>query len=116
MTDVQVARGLGVFSVALGLTQLVAPNWLGQKTGTGEHPVLMRMMGARELVSGIGVLTEDKPKASLWARVAGDVIDIGLLGVALAKNLRRDRVVFSLGMVLGVSLLDLVFARRMRNA
>src|SRR5437868_14343436 len=85
MNDLQAAKGLGVFSVALGLTQLMAPNWLGISTGAGMHPKLTRVCGVRELASGIGVLSGRKPATGLWARVAGDVIDIGLLGVALFK-------------------------------
>lgn len=116
MNDLQVAKGLGVFSVALGLTQLAAPNWLGQQTGTGAHPVLMRVCGVRELAAGVGVLSQRRPAVALWARVVGDVIDLGLLGVALVRNSRRGRVAASLGMVIGVSLLDLVFARRLQEA
>jgi hypothetical protein len=116
MNDLQAAKGLGVFSVAVGLTQLVAPNWLGVKAGVGTHPTLTRICGARELASGIGVLSGRKPAAALWARVAGDVIDIGLLGVALFKSARRGRVALMLGAVLGVSLLDLIYARRLQGA
>jgi len=116
MNDLQVAKGLGVFSVALGLTQLAAPNWVGLATGTGVHPTLTRMCGARELASGIGVLSGRKPTAALWARVAGDVIDIGLAGAALVKSPRRGRLALVLGAVLGVSLLDLLYARRLRGA
>jgi hypothetical protein len=115
MNDLQAAKGLGVFSVALGLTQLMAPNWLGTTAGVGVHPTLTRVCGARELASGIGVLSGRKPAAALWARVAGDVIDIGLLGVALFKNARRGRVALVLGAVLGVSLLDLIYARRLEG-
>jgi len=116
MNDLQVAKGLGVFSVALGLTQLAAPNWLGLTTGGRMHPTLTRVWGARELASGIGVLSGRKPAAALWARVAGDIIDLGLLGVALVKSSRRARLALSLGAVLGVTLMDILYARRLRSA
>jgi hypothetical protein len=116
MNDLQVAKGLGIFSVALGLTQLAAPTWLGQKTGTGAHPALMRACGVRELAAGVGVLSGRKPARALWARVVGDVIDLGLLGVSLVRSVRRGRVAFSLAMVIGVSLLDRIYARRLQSA
>ena len=115
MNDLQVAKGLGAFSVALGLTQLAAPNWLGLTTGAGGHPTLTRVCGARELASGIGVLSGRKPSVALWARVAGDIIDIGLLGVALVKNSRRGRLALSLGAVLGVTVMDYLYARRLQG-
>jgi len=115
MNDLQAAKGLGVFSMAVGLTQLMAPNWLGMKAGVGAHPTLTRICGARELASGIGVLSGRKPAPALWARVAGDVIDIGLLGMALFKSARRGRVALMLGVVLGASLLDLIYARRLQG-
>jgi hypothetical protein len=115
MNDLQTAKGLGVFSVAVGLTQLAAPHWLGRRTGAGEHPALMRVCGARELAAGIGILSGRKPAVALWARVAGDVIDIGLLGVALVKNARRGRLALLLGSVLGITLLDLLAARRLQG-
>jgi hypothetical protein len=113
MNDLQAARGLGLFSVGLGLTQLMAPRWLGETTGVGDYRTLMRTLGARELASGIGVLARRRPAGPLWARLAGDVVDVALLGWALWKSARRGRVATALAMVLGVGLLDYRYACRM---
>jgi hypothetical protein len=76
----------------------------------------MRVCGARELASGIGVLSGRRPVTALWARVAGDIIDIGMLGMALCRKAQRGRVAVALGAVLGVTLLDLLYARRLQGA
>ncbi|MGN6642365.1 MAG: hypothetical protein ACTHKU_05125, partial [Verrucomicrobiota bacterium] len=46
------ARGLGWFSIGLGLAGLLAPRRLGRTAGVGEHPGLIRLIGLRELASG----------------------------------------------------------------
>lgn len=80
------ATALGWFSVGLGLAQLVAPDRVSRLIGVKRHPVLMRFLGLRELVSGVGILTQHKPTGFLWARVAGDAMDLALLGSALTTQ------------------------------
>jgi hypothetical protein len=116
MTNRQIARGLGWFGIGLGLAELGVPQWLGKQIGVGDHRNLMRAMGAREVLAGVGVLAPRRPTAGLWARVAGDAVDIALLGVAMRNSFRRGRIGAALAMVLGVSALDLLFARRLQGA
>jgi hypothetical protein len=128
-----VAKGLGMFSVGLGATQVLAPQWLGTRAGIGGHPLLMRALGARELASGIGVLRPTQRRFGLWARVAGDVVDLALLAGALrragsrrwsrwspfarlARSARRARIIGSIAMVAGVTLADFLCARRAWSA
>jgi len=66
------ARGLGWFSIGLGVTQLVAPRALARAIGVGHGPsecLAMRAVGVRELMAGIGILSGRKPGAWLWSRV-----------------------------------------------
>jgi hypothetical protein len=117
MTKLQLAKGLGWFSIGLGLTQLLAPDWLGRKIGVGERTGVMRALGAREAMTGITVLAQDKPALPLWGRVAGDLMDMALLAAALkAPENRKGRVAGAAGMVLGVGLLDLACARMLQEA
>src|SRR2546423_3554996 len=77
-----IGRSLGWFSVVLGVSQLIAPRRLARLIGVSErrHTVnLMRALGARELSAGLALLTRRRPSRWLWARFAGDMIDIGLL-------------------------------------
>jgi hypothetical protein len=110
---VKVAKALGVFSVALGLTQLLAPRWLGQTIGVGGRGRLMRALGLRELAAGVAVLSRPQRSAPLWARTAGDVMDLALLGRAMSGSAKRGRVATALAMVLGVGVMDCCYARRL---
>jgi hypothetical protein len=118
MTQRKLAKGLGWFSIGLGLTEMIAPGWLARQIGVNEDRTgLLRTMGAREAVTGIGVLLEDRPVTGLWGRVAGDAVDISLLAAAL-KSPENDkrRLAGALAMVLGVTAVDFVCARSLRTA
>lgn len=79
------ARGLGWFSLGLGLAEVLAPRELGRLIGVrGDQTKLFRMLGAREIASGIGILLQRQPAASMWSRVGGDAIDLALLGKAMS--------------------------------
>lgn len=81
MDQQKVAKGLGCFSIDLGLAELVAPRKLCRALG-GEGPdnaKIVRLFGVREIATGFGILSQTaRNRASwLWARVAGDAIDLG---------------------------------------
>jgi hypothetical protein len=118
MDQMKLAKGLGWFSIGLGLTEMLAPEWLARKIGVPEdRTTLLRAMGAREAVTGVGVLMEERPTVGMWGRVAGDAVDISLLAAAL-KSPRHEtgKVIGALGMVLGVTLLDVLCARSLQTA
>jgi hypothetical protein len=86
MDDEQLARALGWFSIGLGLAEVVAPRALSKLVGVKEdHDALVRVLGLREIASGIGILTQRRPAGWLWARVVGDAIDLACLSAALAS-------------------------------
>lgn len=116
------SRGLGWFSIGLGAAELFAPRRLARAVGVGEeNETLIRLLGARELASGLGILARPKPTGFMWSRVAGDIMDIGLLGTALAhhdsqpaafrayRDQQRQRLIGAIAAVAGVTILD-VFA------
>jgi hypothetical protein len=108
------AQGLGWFSIGLGVAELVAPEQLGRFLGMEEHTALLRAYGAREIATGIGILTQDDPTPWLWGRVGGDVLDLGTLALGLSPdNPQRGNVGMAMAAVAGVTALDIVCAQRL---
>lgn len=106
-----VAKGLGWFSLALGLTELLAPGRITRALGMEGKEALVRVYGAREIASGILSLSVDK-KLGLWSRVAGDGLDIATVMTALRPdNPKRDNVVIALALLLGITAVDLIDAQ-----
>jgi hypothetical protein len=79
----RLAKGLGWFSVGLGLAELLAPRAIASISGVSkERTGLIRLYGLRELSSGIAIFSQKKPTEAVWSRVAGDALDLVSLGVA----------------------------------
>jgi uncharacterized membrane protein len=111
------AKFLGWFSVALGTTQLAAPRALSRVVGAGDRglaPLVMRAMGAREVAQGLGILTRPRPTGFLFSRVAGDVLDLSLLGLVGIKN-RRLRTIFAVANVLPIAVADVYESRHLAS-
>lgn len=110
------ARNLGWFSLGLGLAQVLAPRKVAGLIGIhddGKSDAVMRLVGLRELGAALAVLTPANPSPGLWARVAGDAIDLTLLGRALGSSRSdRNRVLFAIASVLGISVVDLMASLR----
>jgi uncharacterized membrane protein len=116
----RVDRGLGWFSIGLGVTQLFAPRAVARLVGiegdAGRTTVLMCLVGVREIVAGIGILARRRPAGWLWARVGGDAMDLTLLGSAFrAGSARYDRLGAACAAVVGITALDLWTAERLRR-
>ena len=108
------ARPLGWFSIGLGLAELVAPKRIAEAHGAPEAGALVRGFGLREIAAGVGILAAPQRSAGLWARAAGDVLDIGAAGLAAAAATnRRTRTIAlgSLAFVVGALAVDLLVAR-----
>jgi len=102
-----VARGLGWFSIALGATELVAPQAIARWLGMQGNEPLLQTYGAREVGTGIGILASNDPTAWLWGRVGGDLLDIATLVSGLHNdNSKKSNVSLALAAVLGVTALD----------
>jgi len=112
----KIARGLGWFSISLGVAEIVAPRSLAKLIGLRGNPSgLFRMLGAREITSGIGILTGRQPNANwMWSRVGGDAIDLALLGAAFrSRRSNRNKLAMATAAVAGVTALDAICSRRL---
>ena len=107
----RLARGLGWFSIGLGLAQIGAARSVARLIGVpddNETRNTMFAIGLREIASGIGILSRPNPAPFLWSRVGGDIMDLALLGKELRSDeAKRPRVAAATAAVLGVTLLDL---------
>jgi uncharacterized membrane protein len=113
--DRQLGQILGLFSVGLGLAEVLAPRAVGRAIGVGDHPAIMRMVGVREIVTGLGLLSERAPGTWAWARVAGDAMDLALLGAATSSpDADPRRIAAATAGVLGVTALDVYSGQRLR--
>ena len=110
------ARGIGWFSIGLGLAQVLAPRVIGRAVGLRRGAGLMRLIGLREVATGIGILSQSRPTGWLSARVGGDAMDLALLGGALATGAPASiRMAAAAAAVAGVTALDVACTQRFRN-
>ena len=108
------ARGLGWFSIGLGVAELVAPSQLARFLGMEDRTELIRAYGAREIMTGIGILSQEDPTPWIWGRVAGDAVDLATLGPGLrAANPSQRNVIVAVAAVAGVTMLDAICAQRL---
>ena len=118
--DTEGARALGWTSLGIGLAELAAPRQVEKLLGLEDRPAhrgVLQILGVRELVHGWSLLTEDRPNARMacgvWSRVAGDVLDTAMLGVAAMKTKKPASFAMVAASVLVIGALDLYFAQRM---
>lgn len=116
MTKMGAARALGWTSLALGLTEILAPRQLGEGLGVGRHRGTFSALGAREMLAGLWILGSDHPAAGLWARVAGDAMDLAFLGVAASNSSKRKALGAAVATVAAITALDLLTARQFQHA
>jgi sugar lactone lactonase YvrE len=109
------ARALGWFSIGLGLVEAITPRSTARLIGTEGYEGLVRAFGLREIASGLGILAGHAPAPRwLWARTAGDAMDLSLLGAAAAADgAKRGRVAVAAAAVAGVAFLDAFCARHL---
>jgi hypothetical protein len=114
--DATASSGFGAVSWSLGLAELVAPeailDWLGVDP---KMAPLVRAFGLREIASGIGILQNPMGSGFMWARVAGDALDLMALAAAFRGSARQDRIKLALGVIGGITLLDILMSARLQQ-
>ena len=110
----RLAKGLGWFSIGLGLAEVIAPGPLSRLIGLRSKPKpLLRLYGLRELAAGIGILTHRHPAGWMWARVGGDAVDLGTLISAMGDRRNdKERLALAVASVSGVTAADVYCAQQ----
>ena len=113
----KLAKGLGWFSIGLGLAELLAPRAIANISGVSNRRTgLIRLYGLREIASGITIFAQEKPTEGMWSRVAGDAMDLTSLGMAATSpNAKKGRIAFATANVLAVTVLDVMCAMQLSN-
>jgi uncharacterized membrane protein len=112
----KLARGLGWFSIGLGLAEVLAPGGIAKISGVSRRNTgLIRLLGLREIAHGVGIFSQGRrPAEALWARVVGDALDLACLGAAFASpETKKGRLAFATANVLAVTALDVLCAQQL---
>lgn len=113
----ELTAGLGVFSIALGLTELLATRQLTHALGMRGSESLVQAYGLREIATGIGILTARNPEPWMWGRVAGDALDIVTLMRGFSEDSSKNaNVGIALAAVAGVTVLDVLCANALSQS
>lgn len=105
------ARGLGWFSIGLGVVQLVAPRQVARFIGMNGSEAMIRACGVREIATGVGILLADNPKPWIYGRVGGDALDLAGLGWSIEHGREPVNAAIAAGAVAGITALDLSCAK-----
>lgn len=112
----RLALSLGLLGLGLGLAELFAPRRLNRVLGVRDRRrtrAVTRALGARELAATLGLLAVRRPAPWLWGRVAGDAMDLGLLGTQLRRrDVKRGQLAGAIATVVGVAALDIFAAAK----
>ncbi|PYS86269.1 MAG: hypothetical protein DMF62_16455 [Acidobacteria bacterium] len=113
----KLAKGLGLFSIALGAAEILGSAQIGELIGADRRfRAFLPVLGAREIAHGIGILSSVKPTTAVWTRVGGDAIDLAYLGAAFAgKDTNKKRLAGALLAILGVGVLDVLLAKKLSS-
>jgi hypothetical protein len=108
-----VARGLGWFSIGLGVAELLLPRLMSRAVGMPGQERKLQAYGLREIATGVALLKARDPTPWLLARVGGDALDLATLG-ARGKVPQLNTVV-ALAAVAGVTAVDIATAQVLRS-
>lgn len=108
----RLAKGLGWFSIGLGLTELFAARPLTRALGMDGQENLVRGYGARELATGVAILMSHDPTPWIWGRVMGDGLDLATLAAGFRHdNPEKSNLAVATAAVAGAMVLDIVCAQ-----
>jgi hypothetical protein len=119
----ELARFLGWASLGLGVPQTTMPGRFDRAIGIEDddraRTITRVACGLRELAAAAGILKLEWPRPTtfLWARVAGDALDLTLLAAAFATRRRSTgRLAVATGAVVAITAADVKAALDLSRA
>ena len=114
-TTENLARGLGIAGIAIGLSEIFLPRKLEKSMGihNGTNTGILRVLGVREILHGVDILTHEDPAPGIFGRVAGDMLDTALLGIAATKTKKPGAFAAIFAMVSMIGVLDMICAGKL---
>lgn len=113
----QISNGLGWFSIGLGLAEVAAPSQLARFIGIADNDKnrgVLRAFGLREIIAGVGILSQPRASRWMWSRVGGDLLDLAALTKAMNhETTDRTRAGAATAAVVGVTALDMLCAQKL---
>jgi len=107
----EMARGLGYFSIALGIAELAMPRTIRRAAGIEATDTLVRGYGVREIATGVAILMTHDATPWVWGRVGGDALDIATVALAPPDWRGGDRKKpWAIGALAAVTAIDLFCA------
>lgn len=119
--NARAATSRGWVSIGKGIAQLAAPRSVARVFGirdTRATRIAIRVLGAHELVAGVGLASGRRKDLWMHARVTADFLDVALLSLSyLSPSARRgSRVPTSLLTIAGVTALDIIGTRAIEQS
>lgn len=109
------STGLGFAQLALAAFELARPGALAKSVGLEENHTFLKGFGAREMATGAGLFGWRRGRGKsmwIWARVAGDAMDLWTLAPALSRdNPKRKAALAAIAVVGAVTIIDILCAR-----
>ena len=116
----RLALAFAAFSYALGSAQLIRTGTVNRAMGIPDddtNHTVQQGIGLRELASGTGLLLARRKAPWMWLRVAGDVMDLAVLGLVWASGFgRRGRLLGAMAFIGLVLAADVRAALRLARA
>jgi len=119
-SEAKLAQGLGWASLGLGATMVAVPKSLNRLAGirdVGSTRLWQRVVGVRELAAFGLIVLGGQRRVGLWARVAGDAVDLALLGAAAGRKRESGaRLAAATAGIAAIAALDAYAATRLASA
>lgn len=108
----RLAKGLGLFSIGLGLAELFGSRAICRALGLDRHETLVKAYGAREIATGIAILASHDPTPWIYGRVGGDAMDLATLATGFEGGSDKSgNLLLATATVAGVTIVDILCAK-----